>query len=525
MKSVLEKQLELLVSSNTHLLLKWALHGIEKEGLRVDSSGELSQKSHPQGLGSALLNSNITTDFSESLLELITPVFADPEAAIRFLTDLHHFTHSHLGDELIWAGSMPCRILDHSLIPIAEFGSSNLGKMKHVYRIGLEHRYGKMMQSIAGLHYNFSMGDDFWRSLQADLGNTETLQAFRSASYFKMIRNFRRHSWLLLYLFGASPALCDSFLMGQEHSLQTMHDRTLYLPHATSLRMSDLGYTNKVQSSLGICFNHLHTYIKSLEQAIQTPYSTYQEIGIKVDGRYRQLNDTILQIENEHYSDVRPKRVGRKGERPLQALRQRGVEYIEIRNTDVNPFLEIGIDAQQARFLDIFLISCLLMDEHDICANECKMVEENMQKVVLRGREPGLQLNTPRGESSLTEFGTSLLDQMRLTGELLDEVHQTTAYTDSVSVQAGKLKDSSQTPSARVVQALQETGLEYTDWTLVKSREHKIALMQLPSSSPTYRDLAERAVASVKNQRQLEASDTQSFDHFLKDFLAFKIYD
>lgn len=525
MKSVLKKQLEQLASSDAQRLLKGALHGIEKEGLRVDPAGQLSQKPHPEGLGSALLNSNITTDFSESLLELITPVFKEVDTAIEFLTDLHRFTYSQMGEELIWAGSMPCRILDHSQIPIAEFGSSNLGQMKHVYRIGLEHRYGKMMQSIAGLHYNFSLPDDFWRALQEDMGNSETLMAFRSACYFKMIRNFRRHSWLLLYLFGASPALCDTFLMDKEHSLQTMHGQTLYLPHATSLRMSDLGYTNKVQSSLGICFNHLRTYVNSLEQAIQTPYPLYQKIGIKVDGKYRQLNDTILQIENEHYSDVRPKRVGRKGERPLQALKERGVEYIEIRNTDVNPFLPLGIDAQQARFLDIFLISCLLMDEHDICANECRMVEDNMQKVVLRGREPGLVLNTPKGELSLADFGGALLAQMRMTGELLDEVHSSTVYSDSVSAQTAKLEDASQTPSARVVKALQETGLEYTEWIMLKSREHKEEFMQTPSTSPKLTELAERALASIKAQRELEESETQSFDSFLEDFLAFRIFN
>ena len=183
------------------------MHGIEKEGLRVDRSGQLSQRPHPEGLGSALTSSNITTDFSESLVELITPVYADPETAIDFLKDLHSFTYCHLGDELLWAGSMPCRIPDPALIPIARYGSSNIGQMKYVYRLGLEYRYGKMMQSIAGIHYNFSLSEDFWRALQTSLENTDDLRRFRSASYFKMIRNFRRHSWLLLYLFGASPAL------------------------------------------------------------------------------------------------------------------------------------------------------------------------------------------------------------------------------------------------------------------------------------------------------------------------------
>jgi glutamate--cysteine ligase len=513
--------LELLAAGGAHLFLKETLHGVEKEGLRVDSSGALSEKPHPEGLGSALTNSNITTDFSESQLELITPVCKDPEAALRFLRDLHCFVYSHLGDELIWAGSMPCHIPDPARIPIARYGSSNVGRMKYVYRIGLEHRYGKLMQSIAGIHYNFSLSDHFWEAFQANLGSTDDLQLFRSASYFKMIRNFRRHSWLLLYLFGASPALCKSFLKDRQHQLRRLHGQTLYLPHATSLRMSDLGYSTQAQSSLDICFNHLNTYVDSLQRAIQTSYSPYQKIGIKVNGRYRQLNDTILQIENEHYSDVRPKRVTGPGERPLQALKNRGVEYIEIRNTDVNPLLPLGLDLQQALFLDTFLISCLLMDEQVIGDAECRMVSDNTQKVITRGREPELMLSTPAGERPLTDLGGSLLDQMQMTGQLLDEVHDTGAYSSAVEAQIDKLRDQALTPSAQVVCALQETGAEYSDWILQKTREHRQTFGPMDPSTRVYEDLTRRALDSIKAQRQLEESDRQDFDTFLKDFLEF----
>lgn len=522
LKPEIQKQLEQLQSGGAHLLLKGAMHGIEKEGLRVNGTGELSQKPHPAGLGSALTNSHITTDFSESLVELITPAYADLEHALQFLTDLHSFTYSHLDDELLWAGSMPCRIPDPEAIPIARFGSSNIGQMKYVYRIGLTHRYGKLMQSIAGIHYNFSLSDDFWRALQLDQGNSEDLRRFRSASYFKMIRNFRRHSWLLIYLFGATPALCDSFLAGDQHNLQRLYDQTLFLPYATSLRMSDLGYSTKVQSSLNICFNHLSTYIDSLKQAIQTTYPPYEKIGVKVDGKYRQLNDTILQIENEHYSDVRPKRVTKAGERPINALKNRGVQYIEIRNTDINPFLPVGIDSTQALFLDTFLISCLLMDERDICANECKMVDDNMQKVITRGREPGLLLTTPAGEFALTEIGDALLTQMRLTAELLNEVHQTQNYTRAVEAQKLKLGDSSQTPSARVLNALTEAGLNYTQWILLKSREHRETFRELSLGAQVYKELSKSAEKSVAEQQHLEDSETQSFDDFLIDFLRVK---
>jgi len=518
--SNLKQQLDLLVSNGTADLLKGALHGLEKEGLRVNGLGELSQTPHPEGLGSPLTNSHITTDYSEALLELITPVFRAPEAAIEFLENLHRFTYSHLGEELIWAGSMPCTIRDSASIPIAWFGPSNIGRIKHIYRVGLEHRYGKMMQTIAGIHYNFSLPDEFWRAFQVQRKNKETFQSFRSSCYFKMIRNFRRHSWLLLYLFGASPALSDSFLKGKSHQLATLHDHTLFLPYATSLRMSDLGYSTKVQASLNICFNHLNTYLKSLDQAIHTAYPPYTKIGVKVDGQYRQLNDTLLQIENEYYSDIRPKRSTQAGEKPLHALRERGVEYIEVRNTDINPFLPAGIDTNQALFLDAFLISCLMMSDKVLCPIECKRVSDNVHKVISRGREPGLLLETSHGEALLTEIGNTVLAQIQLTGELLDQVHGTKAYSMSVKAQREKLEDAAVTPSARVLSALQVTGLNYTEWILLKSREHKENFRTSTANTAVLQDLEAKAQISLKEQQRIEADDVLNFDAFLAAYLA-----
>lgn len=520
MASVLKKQLEKLISSGHYTHLKGVLHGIEKEGLRVDGSGELSQTGHPQGLGSALTNGAITTDYSESLLEFITPVFETPEAAINFLDNLHRFSYQHLENELIWGGSMPCHINNEAEIPIARFGSSNIGQLKHIYRVGLEHRYGKMMQTIAGIHYNFSLPDNFWQALQAQQGNTDSLQSFRSASYFRLIRNFRRNSWLLLYLFGASPALCDSFLTGKKHNLESLQEHTLYLPYATSLRMSDLGYSNKAQSSLNICFNHLNTYISSLHRAIHTPYPAYEKIGVKVDGHYKQINTNILQIENEYYSDIRPKRVAHPGEKPLHALQQRGVEYIEVRNTDINPFLSTGIDVQQARFLDAFLISCLLMSDDEIGEVECEMISDNLEKVVTRGREPSLTLETPDGPVSLQQAGRNILAQVKMTAEMLDTLHQSHDYQESIASQYAKLDDVSLTPSAQVLKDLTESGLSHTEWLLQKSTEHRDTFLNPALSSDVQEQLTQQTRTSVQLQKEIEASDTVDFDQYLADYLA-----
>ncbi|MDF2182600.1 glutamate--cysteine ligase [Neptuniibacter sp. CAU 1671] len=520
MPSSLAQSLTWLKTSGQEHLLSQLQHGIEKEGLRVDQQGQLSQQPHPRGLGSALTHEQITTDYSEALLEFITPVFSQPEQGIEYLADLHRYAYTQLSDEQIWGGSMPGELPPADQIPIAEYGSSNIGQLKHIYRVGLEHRYGRAMQTIAGIHYNFSLPCGFWPLYQQYKGSNTPLQGFQSAAYFALIRNFRRYSWLLLYLFGASPALCSSFMKDKPHNLEQFDDETLYLPWATSLRMSDLGYSNKAQSSLGICFNQLNTYLNSLHQAIHTPHPPYEKIGIKVDGQYRQLNSNILQIENEYYSDIRPKRVIRSGEKPIHALMNRGVEYIEVRNIDINPFLPVGIDAAEADFLNLFLLSCLFMGDDDISAAECGEISENQQRVVNRGREPGLTL-TFKGEAiALQDWGIALLEQLSLTAATLDRVNQNTRYSETLAIQKAKLLDSSLTPSAQVLAAMRDQHLSHAAFVMQQSQLHQQTLSASPLNQDLFSTLRSQSEASLQAQAALEAAPAPDFDSFLASYLA-----
>ena len=518
MKSVLTGRLEQLEKSGTSLTLSGVLHGLEKEGLRVNSSGSLALTPHPPRLGAALTNRYITTDFSESLLELITPVLADPAEALTFLETIHQYVYANIGDEIMWASSMPCPIDDPESIPIAWFGTSNIGQMKHIYRIGLKHRYGKMMQSIAGIHYNFSLPDEFWQGYRALAGSDDRLQSFKSASYFTLIRNFRRHSWLLLYLFGASPALSQSFLGTETGNLDRWKQDTLYLPHATSLRMSDLGYSTTAQSSINICFNQLETYTKTLTDATNTSHPDYEKIGLIVDGAYRQLSTTILQIENEYYSDIRPKRVPQPGEGALRALVNRGVEYVEVRNTDVNPLLPVGMDLEQAAFMDTFLIGCLLMGDDFISPAECKVIEDNQKNVTTRGREPGLMLAGPNGDTPLDDAGSSLINEFMPVAELLDRLHDTDLYTRSAQAQLAKLEDSSITPSAMVLKAIQDSGLEYAEWVFETSKAHREKLVKKLKNNNITEKLEMESRESIVNQARIEAADSVDFATFLKTY-------
>ena len=212
------KRLAALKSPEFLSALTQIKRGVEREALRIKPNGALSQEPHPKALGSALTHDTITTDFSESLLEFITPPESSAVKTITQLQDVHKYTIDNIGDEQIWPLSMPCFIEDEAHIPIAYFGESNIGKMKRVYRIGLKNRYGSMMQAIAGVHFNFSFSDDFWKQW-AELNGTEHSQDQTSADYFSLIRNYRRYCWIIPYLYGASPALCSSFLKGKEHAL------------------------------------------------------------------------------------------------------------------------------------------------------------------------------------------------------------------------------------------------------------------------------------------------------------------
>ncbi len=358
MSQLLTARLKQLHQAQWKQTIQGIRRGIERETLRVNPNGTLSQTDHPKALGSALTHPLITTDFSESLLEFITPAQSDIATTLAQLEDIHRFAVRQLGSERLGAGSMPCYIEHQDQIRLAQYGTSNVGRMKTVYRQGLKNRYGSMMQAISGVHFNFSIPVEFWQHYQQLLNDTSPLDEFISSQYLSLIRNYKRFVWLIVYLFGASPTLCKSFLEGRQskYPFAELGQGSLYLPYATSLRMSDLGYTNSAQSALAVSYDSLSEYVSGLQRAISTESNEYQSIGIKVNGEYQQLNANILQIENEFYSTIRPKRTIKSGERPTCALSKRGVEYIEVRALDVNPFSPVGIDADQMRFLDVFLL-------------------------------------------------------------------------------------------------------------------------------------------------------------------------
>ena len=502
-------------------LLRGLRCGIEKESLRVSADGHLSQRPHPEAMGSALTHPNITTDFSEAQLELITAVHDSPEGAIDELRDIHRFVYQQLADELLWAGSMPCLMGADADIPVGRYGTSNIGTAKTVYRLGLGNRYGRLMQTISGIHYNFSLPAAFWEPF-ASSRDAAPGQDFQTRSYFDLIRNFRRHSWLLIYLFGASPAICRSFVKNQPHRLEAFDEGSLYLPHGTSLRMGRLGYQSDAQSTLHVSYNSLEEYAASMLEALTRSYPAYEAIGVKAGDEYLQLNTSLLQIENEFYGTIRPKRPIMSGERPLTALTARGVEYVEVRCLDLNPFLPEGIDSVEARFINLFLVYCLLLDSPDDSERESEIMGNNQLTVVERGREPGLILETMSGGMPMVQWADQVFDGIRPLAELLDELHGNDLYSYSLDQQVAKLHQPELTPSARMLDIMRRQQIPFFRFTLNQSIAHKGYFDEHPLRDRALVEYERIARASIERQHAVEAADQVDFDTFLEGYLAFK---
>jgi glutamate--cysteine ligase len=496
--------------------------GIEREALRVLPQGRLSECAHSARLGSALTHPNITTDYSETLLEFITPVSYAPETVIAQLEDVQKFTLSQLDGELLWPMSMPCFVEDDDKIPLAQFGKSNIGRMKTVYRQGLKNRYGSMMQVISGIHFNFSFPKSFFQSMQVIEKNTDVLDDYISDKYFALLRNYKRFCWLIPYLYGSSPTICGSFLKNKPTNLpfKKTDKGYMYLEYATSLRMSDLGYTNSEQSSLQICYNNLSGYLDGVKNAINLPSKKFEEIGVKVDGEYQQLNSNVLQIENELYAPVRPKCVAKAGEKPSEALSNRGVEYIEVRALDVNPFSATGITVEQVRFLDIFLTFCMLENSPILDCNEQAISEKNMDAVVVRGRDPALLLRDNAEDKSVKQWGGELFAKMADIATLLDQANNSQLYRQVLAEETAKITDASLTPSAQILAAVVNENQSLTKMALSKAVDYRQQLLANDYQEFSAEYFAKTAADSLQKQFAIEQSDNVDFDRFLQDYFS-----
>lgn len=518
-----------LQSSGAAELLQQRLIGLEKESLRVAPDGTLSQKAHPVVLGSALSHPWVTTDYSEAMLELITPPLQSARQSLEFLCDIHTHVYKNLGDEILWATSMPCVLAGETNIPIARYGESHAGRMKHVYRVGLGHRYGKVMQVIAGVHYNYSIAESFW-PLWANIKGVAAArqgegQGLIDASYMAMVRNLQRYGWIIPYLFGASPAVCKTFFGDQATNMQEFDEGTYYEPYATSLRMSDIGYQNQKEESVGIKanYNTLESYIDSLKCAINTSSPVWEQIGLKdEEGSYKQLNTNILQIENEYYSTVRPKQLLQGMEKPTSALNARGIRYVELRSLDVNVYQPQGIDETQMLFLEAFLLTCMFQESPAITLDERPEIDNNLLLSARRGREPELKLRRNGADITLRVWGEELLSSMESVCSIVDANESGAPYQTALELQRRKIENAEETPSAIMLAEMHENGESFYHFARRKSLQHNRFFQQRKIRSETEQCFIDEGVNSLQRQQHREAEDSGTFENFLAEYFASK---
>ena len=495
--------------------------GMERETLRMQANGFIAKTPHPLGLGSALTHPHITTDYSEALLELITPPLETPQAALRFMRDLHAEVVQQLPmGETLWPLSMPCLLdQDEEAIPLAQYGSSNLGKFKTLYRHGLGLRYGRRMQTIAGLHYNLSFSQELFAAWYASQAHNEaTLQDFINARYFGLIRNFIRLTPLVIYLLGASPAACACFLTGRQHHLQPLIKGTLHLPKATALRMGKFGYQNSAQRQLGIHYNNLNDYVTGMRRAIGTHYPEFTALGLDdADGQPIQINDHVLQIENEYYSMVRPKQIGQAGESPAQALANRGIAYVELRAVDLDPYSDIGIGLDTACFLEVLALSALLEPSPPLYFGEEERIARNQTRMVDDGRNPEVMIELADGEQRFGEWALAQLQRMQGAADVLDQAYGGSNYRDALCVMRKRVQDPDQTLSARI---LADTLAAQGSWRFGHELavKHAAQLLQYPLDADTHQHFAALAAQSLTDQAHLEASDQISFVEYVQHY-------
>ncbi len=537
--SKVRQRAERLITSKSPDVFADRKIGLEKESLRVTSSGGISQSNHPESLGSALTHPSITTDFSEALLEMVTPPCNSAADAVEYLTGIHQFIVQRLPDnEHIWNTSMPCILRGGESVRIGEYGTSNSGQMKHAYRRGLGLRYGRRMQAIAGVHFNFSMPESSWglRKALMDTPGGEALDdtdasaeegavcsaQMRTEGYFQMLQNLMRVGWIVPYLFGASPAICTSFLSeGEGDEFELWNQTTRYAPHGTSLRMGKIGYRYREDQPIDLSVSHMdvESYISDIIGHVCTPHPPYQDMGIRDEnGHFQQLSAARLQIENEFYSTVRPKQIAEQGELPIYALRQRGIRYLELRSVDVNLQDPVGVSLSQVAMLEMLMMFAWLDTPSPLPASDIEVCSRNVQTVAHRGREPGLTLEGAQGEVALEQWGRSILDALVPIAQWLDSERTDALYVPALQAQVDKFDDPDLTPAAQMIAGIQKSG-SFFDHANELSREHGDWLKNTPQDAQLQEKLRQLVGESRAKQAQMEEGSVTRFEDFLAAYL------
>ena len=362
------------------------LFGIEWEALRVKGDGNLALSPHPEVFGDKLKNPVITTDFSESQIEIITPTFStigEAFATFSLLADIVNF--SLPDDEYLWFQSLPAILPDNEDIPIAQY--SDEGKDSQKYRENLANKYGVKKQMISGVHFNFSFTENFIKKLHEITQSELTIREFKDEVYLKIVRNYLMHCWLIIYLTGCSIGSHESFSRDCIHMMDEVDEYgSHYSTRGPSLRNSSCGYKN----------------LKRL-------YPRYTTVGEFVSdvGDFIERGD--LSEAKELYTQIRLK--PKNPADLLNSLENDGIEYIEIRTLDINPFYNCGLVEHDMKFLQLFLIYMLVKSESDfVCWQKEAVINE--ETVAERAYDESIRLKRDGDEITLKNWAYEIINEM-----------------------------------------------------------------------------------------------------------------
>ncbi|MCU2161611.1 bifunctional glutamate--cysteine ligase GshA/glutathione synthetase GshB [Enterococcus faecium] len=355
---------QLLLHVNARPFIDQARFGIEREGQRVDLAGNLAKTDHPAIFGDRSYHPYIQTDFSETQTEMITPVTDSIPELFRYLAAVYDVTARSIPkEEMIWPLSMPPALpeKDEEII---------IAKLKNfedvLYRRYLAKEYGKRKQMVSGIHFNFEFGDELLRTLFSHQEEFQDFSEFKTELYLKTARNFMRYRWMITYLFGASPMSEKNYFLDESHPQEPVR----------SIRNSALGYTN--HPNVKVSYASMKQYLADIERMIE-------------EGK--------LSEEKEFYTPLRF-----RGGKKVADLATTGVRYIELRNIDLNPYARLGINPEQVRFLQLFLMYMLWTEEKEDCD---QWVAEGTT------RNNKVALEQPSDQTEFHQEGREILEGMK----------------------------------------------------------------------------------------------------------------
>lgn len=448
---ILNKQLQGLFLSGTF--------GIEKEGQRVLKNGEITKTRHPKSLGNRLNHPYIQTDFAETQLELVTPTVENEQEALRFLQAIHEVTFKHLDEtEWMWPLSIPGVLPEEKDILEAQLSAEDTA-----YREYLSSKYGKYKQMVSGIHYNFGLPSAFFELVKED---GETTEEVRNRVYMKLARQFIRYQWLLIYLYGASPIAPQEYF-GKEDAL----DRPV-----KSLRTSRYGYVN--DSSIQVSFNSIDAYIQTLRHYVDTKQ---------------------LIAEKEFYSSVRF-----RGAKSVVEFLEKGIQYMEFRLFDLNPFALEGIALEDVRFVHLFLMLMLWLDEVDYIQS-VKIGQDYTQAI---------SLIHPLDSAPYQSEGEWLLQQLL---EMADTLSLSRSDKELIQQKIEQLQDPKKTIGGRLWQLFEkENDMVKIGMSLAK--QHKDYVMERPYGLRAFEDMELSTQVFIHDaiQAGVHVEILDSRDQFLK---------